>query len=485
MTPNKLPPLPEKFRKRPVVIEAVQLDGTEAAFDAAIAFMGGASGAHNGHLPDTDPNKSWLYIDTLEGQMTAKTGDWIIKGVQGEFYPCKPDIFAATYEPAEALRQSQSLPAGAVAGLVGKWREIAEKNSAKADYLNESGDSSDAAWCEAAAEHRFYCADELEQALQADAREKGEADGMVLAPDYRGYANLGIGAYILGHSAENEDAELFISIATEAEKIGRTVGDLRDCEPGVIPAEQIAVRLRFENVAGLDALEQQLRILRSVHFAATQPAQASEKVTGKFRAALLWLLWCHQGGSSEVGQPIRAMLGIGPHDCMTDEQVAEAKTYATHPQPVTPAGGEVASMDAITAAFNTWPADIRKKLSLHDLRRMTGWRPPAGGEVVSACHEMSAIHARLLTEADNLLTLSIKSARGITHPPVADDALDSKRLDWLEQEVADKSAVWLLTAADQRFVQVRTVDGVDNCPLAPTVRAAIDAALNQRGGDRG
>jgi hypothetical protein len=42
-----------------------------------------------------------VMILTLEGAMTANIGDWIIKGVKGEFYPCKPDIFAATYEPAE------------------------------------------------------------------------------------------------------------------------------------------------------------------------------------------------------------------------------------------------------------------------------------------------------------------------------------------------------------------------------------------------
>ena len=42
-----------------------------------------------------------LHIPTLEGAMTASPGDWIIRGVQGEFYPCKPDIFAETYEPVE------------------------------------------------------------------------------------------------------------------------------------------------------------------------------------------------------------------------------------------------------------------------------------------------------------------------------------------------------------------------------------------------
>lgn len=88
-----------KFRKKPVVIEAVQLTGTLEAFDAAVAFMGAAGGAYNGHLGDSDPYRSWLYIDTLEGKMAAFTGDWIIRGVKGEFYPCKPEVFAATYEP--------------------------------------------------------------------------------------------------------------------------------------------------------------------------------------------------------------------------------------------------------------------------------------------------------------------------------------------------------------------------------------------------
>ncbi|MEE7714225.1 hypothetical protein V3J85_23230 [Bacillus sp. 5001] len=45
-----------------------------------------------------------ISIPTLEGVMTADEGDWIIRGVQGEFYPCKPDIFAATYEPTQETR---------------------------------------------------------------------------------------------------------------------------------------------------------------------------------------------------------------------------------------------------------------------------------------------------------------------------------------------------------------------------------------------
>jgi hypothetical protein len=60
----------------------------------------GAPARHTGpgELPDDQP---WIAIQTLEGEMAAQPGDYIIKGVQGEFYPCKPDIFEATYEAAE------------------------------------------------------------------------------------------------------------------------------------------------------------------------------------------------------------------------------------------------------------------------------------------------------------------------------------------------------------------------------------------------
>jgi len=93
------------------------------------------------------------------------------------------------------------------------------------------------------------------------------SEGFVLAPHFRGYAHLGIGAYLINHSAAGNPAELVISIATEEEKAGRVVGDERPNPDGnEIQPEVIAVRLRFENVAGLDALEQQLRHLRAEHF---------------------------------------------------------------------------------------------------------------------------------------------------------------------------------------------------------------------------
>jgi len=85
-----------KFRKRPVVIEAV-LNSVDLKPADLFAFVGTFDGIKiNGHT---------IFIETLEGVMCANEGDWIIKGVKGEFYPCKPDIFDATYEPVETSNE--------------------------------------------------------------------------------------------------------------------------------------------------------------------------------------------------------------------------------------------------------------------------------------------------------------------------------------------------------------------------------------------
>ena len=80
-----------KFRKKPVVIEAIQWTGDN--LQELISF--GLVGAY---LLATDKQ---LQVTTLEGGHVASMGDWIIKGVKGEFYPCKPDIFKQTYDPVE------------------------------------------------------------------------------------------------------------------------------------------------------------------------------------------------------------------------------------------------------------------------------------------------------------------------------------------------------------------------------------------------
>ena len=86
-----------KFRKKPVVIEAYQLP--QAGEDVPHSFYDWVDEV--GFSQWESDRDEGLLIHTLEGTMRADPGDWIIKGVKGEFYPCKPDIFAATYEPVE------------------------------------------------------------------------------------------------------------------------------------------------------------------------------------------------------------------------------------------------------------------------------------------------------------------------------------------------------------------------------------------------
>lgn len=83
-----------KYRKKPVVIEAVQYNGMNSAEIAQ--FMGVIIRTKTS--PEEGNPSGKITIETLEGDMKASIGDFIIKGVQGEFYPCKPDIFELTYE---------------------------------------------------------------------------------------------------------------------------------------------------------------------------------------------------------------------------------------------------------------------------------------------------------------------------------------------------------------------------------------------------
>ena len=87
-----------KFRKKPVVIDAIQLPELEVDMSetekAELHHLLRGADWHSGH-------EGTLIIETLEGSMTASPGDWIIRGVNGECYPCKPDIFDKSYELVE------------------------------------------------------------------------------------------------------------------------------------------------------------------------------------------------------------------------------------------------------------------------------------------------------------------------------------------------------------------------------------------------
>ena len=78
-----------KYRKKPVVIDAVQWNGRNEIYISK--FIGG----------NLEMGDETLFIQTLEGKMEASVGDYIIKGIKGEFYPCKPDVFEKTYEPID------------------------------------------------------------------------------------------------------------------------------------------------------------------------------------------------------------------------------------------------------------------------------------------------------------------------------------------------------------------------------------------------
>ena len=80
------------YRKKPVVIQAIQWDGTPEGVMSIKNFID--------YTTTLTINSEYLTIETLEEDMKVMPNDWVIKGVNGEFYPCKPDIFEKTYEDA-------------------------------------------------------------------------------------------------------------------------------------------------------------------------------------------------------------------------------------------------------------------------------------------------------------------------------------------------------------------------------------------------
>lgn len=108
-------PEPQRFRKKPIEIIAVQFTGSiEDArqllgwlvMNGGNASFVGPGEPHALRRSDEQLQPAFLVIETLEGSHRADIGDYVIRGVAGEFYPCKPDIFAATYEPVPENRNA-------------------------------------------------------------------------------------------------------------------------------------------------------------------------------------------------------------------------------------------------------------------------------------------------------------------------------------------------------------------------------------------
>ena len=83
-----------KYRRRPIVVEAIKWDGSN--YREVCDFAGKKLFLEYAGFP---PSERTLVIQTLEGTMHACAGDYIIRGIKGELYPCKPDVFKLTYEP--------------------------------------------------------------------------------------------------------------------------------------------------------------------------------------------------------------------------------------------------------------------------------------------------------------------------------------------------------------------------------------------------
>lgn len=98
-----------KFRKKPVVIEAIQWNGTNLR--EIIDFAGLHPSAKKWTWEEYSEvvAKEGLKIFTIEGPLMATVKDWIIRGVKGEYYPCKPDIFEATYEPVDSTLEKEGM----------------------------------------------------------------------------------------------------------------------------------------------------------------------------------------------------------------------------------------------------------------------------------------------------------------------------------------------------------------------------------------
>lgn len=94
-----------KYRKKPVIVDAIQWTGKN--LEEVIAFM---VGPDSGHSQLTIDSTMDIVVYTLEGDMKASIGDWLIKGIKGEYYPCKPDIFLATYQKVLRERQQKKVP---------------------------------------------------------------------------------------------------------------------------------------------------------------------------------------------------------------------------------------------------------------------------------------------------------------------------------------------------------------------------------------
>lgn len=109
----------KQYRKKPVTVEAVQFDGLNPT---EIKNFVGENCEVEIYDNEVTPPVARIVIHTLEGDMEVSKGDYVIKGVKGEFYPCKPDIFQQTYESAETQKELEEAAEEYTQKMLESWR---------------------------------------------------------------------------------------------------------------------------------------------------------------------------------------------------------------------------------------------------------------------------------------------------------------------------------------------------------------------------
>jgi len=269
----------------------------------------------------------------------------------------------------------------------------------------------------------------------------------------RGYAVLGIGEYLLNHSAAGQPAELVISLASDEDKAGRAVGEERNNAPGgLIQPEQMVVRLRFENSAGLDALESQLRHVRAVHFAAPpapQPTEAETVDVGRLRKTLEAL--AIQADTCELF--IRDRF---PGEAQVlRKRVAHARAALKAEAPVAEPAPTGAIINGRTYADNL---------------EQTGLECIAGP--LTLCNDWVEFRRCFEHLANWAIGSQVGTSTVIPAPSAAEDAKDGERLDFLQQRGATVDLVHMPVGGLLGFRIGGRINAV-SCIL----RDAIDKAM--------
>jgi hypothetical protein len=392
---------PKRFRKRPVVIEAVQWTGNNLAevlgFTGKHPSWGQWFSSFEEYEARVRDDGGLFKIMTMEGTMSAGPGDWIIRGVQGEHYPCKPEIFDATYE-AEALATRADAPRY---GHDAKALEVAQRIAL---MWGEDRSQFVAKIQVAVLEAMQFAA----PSLDGITTQGGEVAGWMW--EERGY----------------DDSWKW--------QWDKEVPQYQDQEKWVRNARPLYATPPVPVAQGMEAVEM------------------SPEFTDTSRAALAWVLYHHQGGSSPVGLPIRFALGMGDHERLSDYQISEARRWAK-------------LTSSRTANFHTAPPAP----SSSAVEGLVGeWRKEAKGETTTA-YEEGRVNEKLRCAYRLEQALASTAASGGDDSP--------RDISWWARRLKEQEAITDHLADQLKSAAPAMPEGFVMVPRVPTPKM-IDATFN-------